>query len=131
MKNCLEVSKHPEILATGHLVCLEAKTVTVPKYQAATERFSCIPPYLNSLKLSSIAAKATKVVFQNIQFNINQKTKIPRTLPQATASNRSNVFIFTLLLPERRKGEDWENFIMIIFLPPCNKVSLTSHFSKG
>jgi hypothetical protein len=47
--------------------------------------------------------------------------------PQATASNHSNVFTFTLLLAEGREGEAWESSnIIILFSSPHNKVSFIS-----
>jgi hypothetical protein len=92
----------------------------VPKFQVATACFSCSPPDLNSSKLRSIAVKITKIIYVNTNFEI----KAPRPLSQATASNHSNAFIFTLT--GRTNGRSLGTFSQtMLFLPPHNKVSLT------
>jgi hypothetical protein len=73
---------------------------------------------LTSSKLSSMAAKATKIIFPNYTSTLIQEIKIPRPLPQATAYNHPNILILTLPLSDGRAGEAWElsNKIML-FLP--------------
>jgi hypothetical protein len=74
----------------------------------------------------NLLSKQSKLFSQIMQFDVNSE-KNPRPLSQATASNHSNVFTFTLLLSEGRAGEAWEpSNKTMLFLPPRNKVSLTS-----
>jgi hypothetical protein len=43
-----------------------------------------------------------------MKVDTNSEDRIPAPLFQASTSNRPNVFIFLLLLSERRSGEPWE-----------------------
>jgi hypothetical protein len=57
----------------------------------------------------------------------NFEIKAPRPLSQATASNHSKAFAFTLTLTGRTSGRSLGTFSQtMLFLPPHNKVSLTS-----
>jgi hypothetical protein len=62
-----------------------------------------------------------------------QKTKIPRALSQATASDRHNVFTFTRPLSEGRAGEAWEPSDKMMLSPanhsllPPTPISLSNH----
>jgi hypothetical protein len=56
-----------------------------------------------------------------------REIKIPQPLSQATASNHSKVFTFTILLREGRTGEASESSNeTMLCLQPLNKASLTS-----
>jgi hypothetical protein len=74
-----------------------------------------------SSQLNSV--KITKIIYVNTNFEI----KAPRPLSQATVSNHSNAFTFTLTLTGRTSGRSLGTFSqLMLFLPPHNKVSLTS-----
>jgi hypothetical protein len=64
-----------------------------PKFQVPTVCFSCGRQNLNLSKLSSIAVKPTKIIFQNYTSTLIHKIKILWPLSQATASNQRNVII--------------------------------------
>jgi hypothetical protein len=49
---------------------------------------------------------------------VNHQIKILLFLSQACISKHSNVYSFTLLLPEGRPGEDWDSNKMLLFLNP-------------
>jgi hypothetical protein len=64
-------------------------------------------------------------VFQGSIWTLIQKTKIPRALSQATASNRPNVFSFTRPLLEGREGEASEPSVTTMPPLPKDKLSYT------
>jgi hypothetical protein len=64
---------------------------------------------LNSSEWLPPAVKATKLSLQVTQFDTNSENQ----LPQAAASNHSDVLVFMLHLSEGRSAEAWE---------PCNYI---------
>jgi hypothetical protein len=80
----------------------------VPKSEVATECFSCSLLDFSSSILSSIAKKATKIIFPNFRLTLIQESKFLAPPSQATAYNHPNVFTFILLLTEGRTSESWE-----------------------
>jgi hypothetical protein len=97
----------------------------VPKFQVPTACFSCSPPDLNLSKLSSLADKATKIIFF-FQNYTKSEIKIPRPLSQATASNHSKRVHFHSPLIRRTSGRSLGTFLQNDALSPShNKVALT------
>jgi hypothetical protein len=72
---------HPKILRPAIstqvflvFLCLQENTEMVPKFQVATARFSCSPPYLNSSNLSPCCCRTIKLLnFSNHHFIIHEK----------------------------------------------------------
>jgi hypothetical protein len=56
-------------------------------------------------KLSSLAVRATKIIFPNHTSTLIQKTNILFPLSQAIAYNRHNIFTFTLRLSGGQTSE--------------------------
>jgi hypothetical protein len=74
------------------------------------------------IKMKIHALETTKLSLQITHFTISWENQNPvRPLSQASASNHSNVFTFTLPLTEGRAGEATE---------PSNKMSLFLSASK-
>jgi hypothetical protein len=87
---------------------------------------------LNSSKLNPISVKVTRFFFQNYNSTLIQKIKIPRPLSQVSASNRSNIFTFTLISSEGRAGETWEpSNKSMLFIPPHIEVSPALQMTFG
>lgn len=87
---CLSVPL-PEISFSLRFVSYERKVGSwLPGSKVATACFSCIPPDLNLSKLSSLAVKATKIIFAKYMSTLIRKIKISHSPSQATPYNHHN-----------------------------------------
>jgi hypothetical protein len=83
----------------------------------------CGPLDLNSSKVISIVVKATKIIVQIIQLDINQKIDMPRPLCQDTTS------LHFLTTNERSLGTLWQNNTLSLSMPkPQQKAVASSTF---